>query len=222
MRFLADRQSRSYHQEALHYMTKRLVSAAATLAAIGGAALALAPSAMAFNGGTYTLQGTANFGTPLTLGPGASPFTYTFSGNLSNCESGNSSPAAAPQGLTGKISTPVAVSGSGSCASSTTGPGVAVVQWSDGTTTVEKYSTTGALAAVLEQGTVIPSFTYQSGTDPTTGQPIFTTDTTTNTFTPVGDTGDGALTFQPPSPTSCSSGVTSATIRGQIFTGGSA
>lgn len=202
-------------------MTKRLVSAAATLAAIGGTALALAPSAMAYNGGTCTLQGTANFATPLTLGPGASPFTYTFSGNLSNCESGNSSPSMAPQGLTGQIATPVAVPGSGSCASSTTGPGVAVVQWSNGTTTVENYSTTGALAAVLEQGTVIPSYTYQSGTD-SSGNPIYTTDTTTNPYTPVGDTGDGALTFQPPSPTSCSSGVSSAAIRGQIFTGGSA
>jgi hypothetical protein len=202
-------------------MTKRLASAAASIAAIGAAALALAPSAMATaNAGTCTLQGTASFGTPLTLGPSASPFTYTFTGSLSNCEAGNASPALAPQGLTGKIQTPVPVKGSGSCTDSTTGPGVAVISWSDGTTTVVNYTTTGALAAVLEQGTVISSFTYQSGTD-SSGNPIYTTYTTNSPWTPVGDTGDGLLTFQPPSPTSCQTGVATATITGQIFTGNS-
>lgn len=203
-------------------MTKRLVSAAATLAAIGGTALALAPSAMATaNGGTCTLQGTANFATPLTVGPAASPFTYTFSGNLSNCVSGNASsgPGTTPSG--GTIATPTPVQGSGSCVSSTTGQnatGIAVVNWNDGKTTVEQYTTTGALAAVVQQGTIIPSYTYQSGTD-ATGNPVFTTVTTNEPSTPVGDSGTGALTFQPPSPTSCQTGVSSATIRGQIFTG---
>jgi hypothetical protein len=192
-------------------MTKRLVSAAASVAAIGAAALALAPSAMAYNGGTCTLQGTATFNTPLTAGPAASPFTYTFSGNLSNCESGSQSGGFGPQGMTGTITTPAAVSGSGSCVSSTTGPGIAVVNWSDGKTTVEQYSTQGALAGVVDQGTVVASATI--GT---------TTYSTNEPSTPVGDSGDGALTFQPPSPTSCQTGVTSATIRGQIFTGGSA
>ena len=72
-------------------MTKRLASAAVTIAAAGAAAMALAPTALAApNGGLCTLSGTATFNNPLTAGPTASPFTYTFTGALTNCHAGNS------------------------------------------------------------------------------------------------------------------------------------
>src|SRR5205085_11592853 len=158
-------------------MTKRLVSAAASVAAASAAALALAPSAMAANAGTCTLQGTATFTTPLTLGPAAAPFDYTFNGNLSTCASGTSSSGRNTTPSGGTISTPASVSGDGSCVSSTTGPGIAVVNWNDNNTTVVSYTTTGALAAVAVKGTVLSSATV-GGTTYTTNEPS----------TPVGDT----------------------------------
>lgn len=200
-------------------MSKRLAAAVASFAAVGAAALAMAPSALATaNGGSCSLQGTASFGTPLTAGPAASPFTYTFSGNLSNCQSGNASSGAGGGPTSGTIFTPDPVSGSGSCVNSTTGPGVAVVNWSDGLATVESYTTSGALAAVAQQGKVIASYTSTTQKD-ASGNPI--TYTTTEPATPVGDSGAGTLAFQPPSPTSCTTGVSTAAITGQIFTGNS-
>lgn len=204
-------------QEARHHMTKRLVSAAASLAAIGAAALATAPSAMAYNGGSCVLQGDAVFSTPLTAGPQAQPFSYTFTGSLSNCESGGSASGLNSVPTGGSISTPAPVSGSGSCFSSTTGPGIAVVSWNDGKTTVEQYSTTGYLAAVVVQGTVVASATVNNNGTTST----YTTD---EPSTPVGDSTYGELTFAPDQgPTACNSGgVSSATIRGLVQTGGSA
>jgi hypothetical protein len=190
-------------------MTKRLVSLAALVAAIGAATLALAPSAMATaNGGGCQLQGTATFSTPLQAGPAASPFTYTFTGSLSSCQSGNAStgPNSTPTG--GTIFTPDTATGSGSCVSSTSS-GVSVVNWNDSKQTVEQYSTSGALAAVNVSGTVIASYTASNGTVYTTTEPS----------TPVGDSTSGQLTFQPPSPTSCQTGVTSAAINGAVETG---
>lgn len=184
-------------------MTKRLVSAAASVAAIGAAALALAPSAMAApHGGVCQLSGTATFGTPLTVS--SQPFTYTFSGTLSSCQSSSST---APTG--GTITTPAAATGSGGCVSSTTS-GIAVVTWNTGTTTVEQYSTTGAAAAVALQGKVIASTTV--GT---------TTYTTDEPSTPVGDSAGGLVTFNPTNgPTGCNTGVPSAAINGAVGTGG--
>jgi len=184
-------------------MTKRLVSAAASVAAIGAAALALAPSAMAApHGGVCQMSGTATFGTPLTVS--SQPFTYTFTGTLSNCQSSGGGPTG------GTISTPAAASGSGGCVSSTTS-GIAVIQWNGtGTTTVESYKTTGALAAVALQGTVIASTTV--GT---------TTYTTNEPSTPVGDSAGGLVTFNPTNgPTGCNTGVPSAAINGVVGTGG--
>ena len=194
-------------------MTKRLVSAAVSVAAIGAAALAMAPSAMATaNGGVCQLQGTATFPTPLTAGPAASPFSYTFSGTLSNCHGAQASATqtAVPSG--GTIFTPDTVSGTGSCVDSgvPTGiPGTSVIDWNDGKVTVESYSTSGALAAVVVTGSVIASYTAKNGTVYTTNEPS----------TPVGDGSGGLLTFTPSSPTACQSGVTSAGINGVVGTG---
>ena len=102
---------------------------------------------------------------------------------------------------------PVAT-GNGSCASSTT-QGIAVAQWSDGTTTVVSYSTTGALAAVKLEGTVIASVTSSTGTTYTTTEY-------------AGDSALGALIFQPPEPADCAgAGVASAAISGSVNLGSS-
>jgi len=204
-------------------MKKGLVSAAVSLAACGGIALATAPAALAAaNGGVCQLTGQANFASPgLTVN--SSPFTYNFSGTLTNCHSGTTAGLnGGPTGGTIQTIGPGTfnATGSGGCVSSTTS-GVALVTWNDNDTTVVKYTTTGALAAVVQQGSVIASYQYQTGTDPTTGQPIYATYTTNEPATPVGDSAGGLLTFNPGSPTACNTGVTSAAINGAIATGAS-
>lgn len=201
-------------------MRRGLVSAAVTIAAAGVAVLAMAPAAMATaNGGICQLTGTANFAAPgLTVS--SSPFTYNFSGTLSNCHSGTSAGLnGGPTGGTIKTVGPGTynATGSGGCGTSTTS-GVAVVNWNDGDATVVKFTTTGAAAAVVQTGSVVASYRYQSGTD-SSGNPIYTTYTTNEPATPVGDTAGGLLTFNPGSPTACSSGATSAAINGAIGTG---
>src|SRR5438309_2547539 len=148
------------------------------------AALVFTGSASAApHGGGCQLHGTANISPGLSNT--AKNFTYNFTGNLTNCQS---SPAAPTSGtvFAGTNGLP-APTGNGSCGSSTTS-GTAVVQWADGTTTVVSYSTSGALAAVVLQGTVIASVTSSTGT------------TYTTTRYP-GDGALGALAFQPPEPT---------------------
>jgi hypothetical protein len=194
-------------------MTKRLVSAAASAAAIGAAALALAPSAMAAQGGICQLAGTANFGSGIPQSPTPGPFSYSFTGDLTNC---NSSVSGAPS--SGKIAVGVGglplATASGNCGTSTTS-GTAVVTWSTGTTTVEKYSTTGVTGAVVIQGSVIQSITYTNSN----GQSV--TVSTNEPSTPVGESTGGAVTFQPPNPQGCATGapVTTAGISGVIGEG---
>jgi len=193
-------------------MTKRLVSAAASVAVIGAAALAAAPAAMATaNGGGCVLQGTAKFSPNIT--GTTSNITYTFSGTLSNCHSGSTSGLnSGPSG--GAISTPEPVALNGSCTSSTSS-GIAIVNWNDNDTTVVQYSTTGYAAAVDQTGTVLPSWK-----DPATG----TTYTTNEPATPANDSAQGLLTFGTTTPQNCApggSGLSSASINGLEFTGAS-
>jgi hypothetical protein len=156
------------------------------------------------NAGGCQLQGTANFSPALTNT--AQNFTYNFTGNLTNCQSSSGGPASGTV-FAGTNGLPVPT-GNGSCASSTT-KGIAVTQWSDGTTTVESYSTTGAAAGVKLEGTVIASVTSSTGT----------TYTTTRY---AGDSAFGALIFQPPEPAACNgAGVTSAAISGTVGLGSS-
>ena len=125
--------------------TARVLLAAAAL----GAAVAAVP-AHAADGGGCQLDGTAAF----KNGPGtdqAQKFTYMFSGTLSGCQS---NVAGAP--ASGTIATLTPSTGTGSCANNS-GGGVAVVTWSDKTTTVVSYTTQSATAGVVLQGTVIPS-----------------------------------------------------------------
>jgi hypothetical protein len=167
------------------------------------AALMLAGSASAApNAGGCQLHGTANFSPGLTTT--AQNFSYSFTGNLTNCQSSSGGPASGTV-MAGTNGLPAAT-GNGSCGSSTTS-GIAVVQWSDGTTTVLQYSTSGALAAVTLQGSVVGSVTSSSGTT-----------YTTNRY--AGDSALGAVLFQPPDPTACAgAGVTSAGIDGTIGLG---
>jgi hypothetical protein len=158
----------------------------------------------AANGGGCQLHGTANFSPGLSNT--AQNFAYSFTGDLTNCQSSSGGPSSGTV-FAGTNGLPVP-SGNGSCVSSTTG-GIAVVQWSDGTATVVQYSTSGALAGVALQGSVIASVTSSNGT----------TYTTTRY---AGDSAQGSLLFEPPDPTACSgAGVTSAGIDGAVGLGSS-
>ena len=194
----------------------------AVLAAALGV-LVIAPGASAASGGGCQLQGTANISPGLNTS--AQAFTYNFGGSLSGCQSTEAgAPTAgtvsAGQALTvggQQFQEPVA-SGNGGCGSSTTS-GIAIVSWADGTNTVVQYTTTGALAAVQLQGTVIASVTLPA-INPAPGQP---TSTTVSTTRYAGGSALGTLAFQPPDPTACTTptGVTQAGISGSIGLGSS-
>jgi hypothetical protein len=177
-----------------------LAGLSAVMVIVPGAASASA----ATNGGGCQLHGTAAFSPGLTNT--AQNFSYSFTGSLSNCQSSSGGPASGTvfAGTNG-LPTPT---GNGSCGTSTTS-GTAVVQWSDGTVTVVKYTTNGAAAAVSLQGSVIASVTSSTGT----------------TYTTTRDAGDsalGLLAFEPPDPTACAgAGVTSAGIDGGVGLGSS-
>jgi hypothetical protein len=161
-------------------------------------------AAAAPNGGGCQLHGTADISPGLT--DTAQNFNYSFTGSLTNCQSSSGGPASGTV-FAGTNGLPVP-SGNGSCANSTTN-GIAVAQWADGTTTVVQYSTSGALAAVTLQGSVIGSVTSSTGT----------TYTTTRY---AGDSAVAALAFEPPDPTACNgAGVTSAGIDGTVGLGSS-
>jgi hypothetical protein len=187
------------------------------------ALLMLAPSAFAQSGGGCELDGNASF-TP-GLNTTAKDFTYSFGGDLSNCQSTEAGAPASGTVSAGEAVTingqqfqePVAT-GNGSCLSSTTG-GTAIVTWADGTKTVVDYSTSGVAAAVELEGTVVPSVTLQA-INPQPGQPTSTTVTTTRY---AGASSLGALNFNPPDPTACNTpaGVTTAGIGGFIGLGSS-
>lgn len=171
----------------------------------------------AVSGGGCVLQGTANFHNP--LGQNAGPFAYDFSGALSNCQATPAGPASGTV-TAGQVLTIAGVKyqepipqGSGSCANGTTG-GTAIVQWSDGGTTVENYTTTSVAAAVALQGSVVPSVTLQPVAGQTGATPITLT---TNRFN--GDSAAGALIFGA-DPTKCAANnLTSASITGSIGQG---
>ena len=182
---------------------KRLLALAGAFAVAAFVSFGASASA-APNGGGCQLHGTASFTPGLTNT--AQAFSYSFTGNLTNCQSSSGGPATGTV-FAGTNGLPVPT-GNGSCGSSTTS-GTAVVQWADGTTTVVQYSTTGAAAAVSLKGSVIASVTSSTGT----------TYTTTRY---AGDTALGALAFEPPDPTACAgAGVTSAGIDGTVDLGSS-
>lgn len=191
-------------------MTKRLFCAVAAVAAVGVAfAAASAANASPYVAGCK-LDGTATFNNPLQ-GTTSGPFTYSFTGSLANC---NSSNTAAPKSGTvfAGINGLAPATGTGSCQTSTTA-GESVVQWADGKTSVIKFTTSGAAAAVVLTGSIVAA---TSETDPVTLQPLYTT---TEPATPVGSSAGGALAFEA-SPQDCAgAGVSSAGIAGVIGEG---
>jgi hypothetical protein len=190
---------------------------AALIAAVLGTLALLATSAGAApGGGNCQLNGTANFGTG--LGQTSKPFTYSFTGDLTGCQSSDPTPATGKVQAGGTYSVggvdytlPIAT-GTGGCSNSTT-DGIAVADWADGTRTIIKYHTTGAAAAVALQGTVQPSLTIPP-VDP------LGTPTTLTTTRYAGATAAGPLAFEA-NPPDCLSptGVMTAGIAGSIGLG---
>ena len=228
---------RSYTRWGADHLTERggiglsrrmlLVLSAGALAATGlftsGAAKASTPAASGTpSGGACHLAGNADFGTGLTAS--SQNFTYSFGGTLDNCQSSDSTATggtvSAGQVVTinGATYQEPLSNGSGSCSNSTTS-GTSIVFWNNGLHTVVNYTTTGAGALVILQGTVAPSITLQSTTG---GAPI--TISSDETATPPGATSLGQLTFSTASPTgvtdcNTATGLTSAVINGLIETG---
>jgi hypothetical protein len=208
-----------------------------TLALLGICAAAVAAvvaaPAGAASGGGCQLQGSASF--QPGLGSASKPFTYSFSGNLTGCQS---NVAGAPTsgtveagktvnrtytdpttGATHTVTYQEPIStGTGGCTNSTTS-GTGIVTWSDGTVTALGYSTTGAAAAVSLSGSIQPSVTL-TATNAQAGDPTTITITTTRY---AGFSSQGALAFQPPDPTACNTpaGVTTAGISGFVGLGSS-
>jgi hypothetical protein len=192
--------------------SRKLALLAAVVAAL--CAFTFAQGASAASGGGCQLKGTASF-TP-GLNTTSQPFTYSFSGDLTNCQSSEAgSPATGFVQAGGTYTDPASgnayvlpsSTGTGGCASSTT-EGLALITWGDGTRTLTQYATTGAAAAVNLEGTVVESTTLQP-VDPL-DPPLTVTTTRYN-----GDASHGLLAFEA-TPTDCQTGVSSAGIEGVV------
>jgi hypothetical protein len=208
-------------------LKKYILAAVACLATMAIAA----PAASAASIGGCQLQGTASFSPGLSSN--SRPFSYSFGGNLTNCQSSQSGVPLSGTVGAGQILNEQVVNsagatvtqayqeptptGSGSCGSSTTS-GQALTAWADGSRTVESYTTTGAAALVQLSGSVQPSMTLTAVNPPQPPNPTVPATFTISTTRYAGASVDGLLTFQPPDPTACNTatGVTSATISGTI------
>jgi hypothetical protein len=177
-------------------------------------AFTFAQGASAASGGGCQLKGTASFAPGLSTT--SQPFTYSFSGDLTGCQSTEAgSPATGFVQAGGTYTDPASgnayvlpdSTGTGGCASSTT-QGLSLITWGDGTRTIEQYTTSGAAAAVKLDGSVVDSTTLQP-VDPL-DPPLTVTTTRYN-----GDASNGLLAFEA-TPTDCQTGVSSAGIEGFV------
>jgi hypothetical protein len=200
-------------------MTKRSRGGLGALLVVAAAlaALAFAPAAPAASGGGCQLKGTASFSPGLSTT--SQPFTYSFGGDLTGCQSTEAgSPATGrvqaggtyTDPATGKAYVMPNSTGTGSCGSSTT-QGLALITWGDGSRTLIQYTTSGAAAAVALQGTVPASTTLQP-VDPL-DPPLTVTTTRYAGYSPFG-----ALAFEA-TPTDCQTGVSAAGIEGVVGLG---
>ncbi|WP_157117389.1 hypothetical protein [Nocardia vaccinii] len=152
--------------------------------------------------GTCTLNATANISPGLTTA--SQSFTVTFDGTLSHCA--GASPNTPPSGqlIAGLDGAPVP-NGTGSCESNTVN-GYSINKWSDGNTTVVKFSATGTPIGLDLTGQVVDGVSNGS-----------TQFTTTEPTTPVGSAVKGAIAFVT-NPLNClpGQGVTTAQVAGQL------
>ena len=209
-------------------MSRRIAFVVALLSI--GSVMGLAPLAHAQpGGGGCQLQGTASFKPGLTASTAAN-FKYSFSGNLTPCQSdpGQSSPPSSGVVSAGKIikiagakyQEPVPT-GNGSCASGTTS-GLALATWNDKSTTVISYQTQSATGGVFLGGSQSTNFSAQVVPSMKLKRVGGTGSKTIKTTRYSGAGSLGALTFSPnPDPTACNTGVKSAGINGFVGIGSS-
>src|SRR6266566_151447 len=189
------------------------LSAAVLWVAGPGASLAGA----ATGGGECQLQGVANLSPPLSSNSGS--FAYNFTGTLTSSQC-----PAVVFTTTGTVQYQEPIpQGSGSCGNSTT-TGESLATWGDGLHTVVSYNTTGALAAVQLQGTVVASMTLalvaSSVPASCTAPASFTIASDEPTFA-AGEGSVALLTFSPTTQDqNCvTMGVSSANISGNVGIG---
>ena len=204
---------------------KKIIHAVAAASA-ASAALAIAPAANASYIAGCELNGTAHFdGSGLQGVPMYGPFSYSFDGQLTNCQSSNGGPGtgtvfAGEQGLNH-------ATGNGGCDESVS-TGEAVVKWADGKYTVIDYGTQGAAAAQTLTGTIAAGTSESTPVLDSSGNPTGATEplfSTNEPSTPVGSTVGGAIAFTVANPSQCNTyvqpgpAVTTATITGAIGEG---
>jgi hypothetical protein len=122
-------------------MFRRLLIAAVALSAVTGGAVSGTTMAGAATPSACVLNGTAHINPGLAVA--ARSFSYTFTGQFSNCKGSD------PTIKSGTVS--ASGSGTGGCSKSNTN-GSATITWSNGRTTSLTFKTTGAAAALLVQG----------------------------------------------------------------------
>jgi hypothetical protein len=176
-----------------------------SLAAAVGLALPGSALAGSTGGGSCTLQADASLTPPLSAT--SRPFSYSYTGTLSNCRGTDPKHPSSGRVQAGVEGLPKPT-GEGSCLSSTTS-GYSFTRWDTGNTTVVKFTTAGAASAVVMRGSVV---------DRVRGE--HKTFRTTEPATPVGSLVGGVLRYSAADPLAClpgGAGVSAATITGQLF-----